>query len=346
MEYDLEMVMPVSSKYRWRLEDFKKYGAVNLGERKVIVSLILSGEKINGLEEGWPKNISVRAIHNEEKEYASNVYKYFMEMIPESRWIMKLDDDSCTDVDGLLTNLDNYYDSDEKFYLATSAIRFVYGSEYELASLYLKFFGDIFLSFQHELECSILSHAGLRHIKNNERAMAFLEERCSLSGGATDVALAFAASLSKLWPIDLPFCSHSPLINKFSSFGGNLNHIHLVSRKPEGDNFCDWERCGEVQYEALTRSIDGIMSEAEKSLAGKRFIMETDEELRLYDFRPNRTLRIKFDDKNYVWLEYNDSIAIFSDPTELAMSLKIDSSGNLVGKDTRDRDLVLKPLNF
>ena len=120
----------------------------------------------------------------------------------------------------------------------------------------------------------------------------------------------------------------------------------MVSRNPEGDNFSEWERCGEIQYEALTRAIDGTMSEVEKHLAGKRFIMETDEELRLYEFKPNRTLKIKFDEKNYIWLEYKDSIAIFSDPAELAMSLKIDPSGNLVGKDTRDRDLVLKPLNF
>lgn len=348
IKYDLEMVIPVSSKYRNRLEDFKKYGVVNVRDAKVLLTLICSGEEIEGLDKGWPEDISIREIKNECREYAANTYRYFLEIVPESRWIMKIDDDSCTDVNGLLENLDRFYDSEENFYLAASISRYENcagcGPENQHRSLYHQTLGSVFTKLQHEMECCVLSHSAIKRILSCKNSVDFLHERCSLQGGATDVALAFASSLCKLYPIDLPFASHLPAIDQFSLFGGHLNHIHLVSRDRAGDNFNEFDRCGPVQYEALVQKVEGVFSENEKHLIGKKFIMETEHELRLLEFRDDRTARIKFDHRTHVWVESEGRIHLFCDPREIQLSLRIETSGVLSGIDNEGRELMFQPV--
>lgn len=346
MEYDLEMVVPVSSKYRDRLEDFKRYGVVNVKDRRVLVSLLTSGEKIYGLEDGWPDGVDPKTVFNEGDDYVANVYGYFLGAIPRSRWIMKLDDDSCTDVDGLLENLDKFYDSEERFYLGSSLTRFIGGREGVMGDFYETFFGKIFLKLQHEIECCVLSHVGLEHILSSDQSRKFLENRVGMKGGATDIALAFAAALSKLYPVDLPFSSHFPLLNEFSLFGGSLNHIHLVSRVRAGDNFNEWERCGAVQYEALTKRIENSYSDTERALFGKKFIMETERELRLMEFMENGLVRIKFDDRRYLWCESDGEIKLFCDPRDVYVSLKPGESGSLSGVDIEGRELNFQRVNL
>lgn len=348
MKYDLEIVIPVTSRYKERLEDFKKYGLINVAERKILVTLLMSAENIDGLEEGWGSGIVAKSIGLEGGDYVSNLYGYFLNREPESRWIMKLDDDSCTDIEGLLSNMDRLYSSDEKTYVATSLASFEHvaigGRENELAHLYEKTFGRFFAKYQHEIEMSAVSHVGLKHIQSCEASRNFLEERCRQTGGATDVALPYSSILAKMPPVNFPFSSHFPLINQFSIFGGHLNHIHLVSRAREGDNFPEHERCGELQYEALARAISGEMNDIEKSISGKKFVMESEHELRLYAFYPNRTARVKFDQETYIWLESQGKIHMFCESKDIRASLTPNDDGSLKGF-FYDQELILKPIS-
>lgn len=343
MKYDLEIVVPVSSKYEDRIEDFKKYGVFSSEKHKVLVTPIMSGEKIRGIEEGWRPGVVVKSAHYENQDFISNIYRYFLDREPESRWIMKLDDDSCTDVGGLLSNLDRFYSSDEKIYLATSLVRFVGGKEFELRKLYEKFLGRSFVHFSHELEMSIISSPGLRLIRSSSESSGFLEERCKMAGGATDIALAYAAILAKVHPTDLPFATHLPLLNELSLFGGYLNHIHMVSRSKSGENFHDNDRCGDLQYEALVRAVDGKMTEIERSIAGKMFLMDGEHELALYAFYEDRTARIKFDGNRYIWVEFEGAIHMFSDPRHIQISLFLQDDGCLKGK-IDEREVLLVPV--
>jgi hypothetical protein len=337
MEYDLEIVVPVSSKYIQRLEDFKKYGLINIGEKRVLVNLVLSAEKIDGIETGWPENVDAKSFTYKKNDYASNIYKHFLEMEPKARWIMKIDDDSCTDVSGLLKNIETYYDPKERCYLAASCSRFenvaVGGREFELRELYEEFFGPNFLMFQHEIECCVISGAGLRHIVSDERARKFLEKRIDLFGGATDVGLPFAALLAKMPPVDLPFATHFPSMEQFSLFGGRLNHIHMVSRQRSGDNFGEWERCGEIQFLALVMAIEGKFTETEKKIIGKKFLLETQNELRVYQVNENRTIKVKFDPRNYIWAEINGKIWSFCEPGAIHGVYSLEENGNLTGEE-------------
>lgn len=336
MNYDLEIVVPVSSKYTDRLDDFKKYGISNIKNKSVLLTMILSGEKIEGLEKGWIEGVDARTISYESRDYASNLYRNFLEKKCQSRWIMKIDDDSHTDISGLVDNLDFYYDSEEKFYLATSLLEMGHcgGSEHHHAKIYKEFFGDIYLKIKHELECCVISKAGFNSIFSNKKSINFIEKRCKMDGGATDVALAFAASMAKVWPVSLPFTSHLPEIENLSYFGGFLNHIHMVSRNPLGDNFQDWERCKRAQYEILTRSIDKTFTEKENKIVGKKMLMDTEHELFLYEFKENRTVRIKFDDRKYIWLEHEGIIKMFcnSNEEQAEVCLELQENGDLVGK--------------
>jgi hypothetical protein len=344
MKYDLEIVVPVTSKFKERVEDFKRYGILNTEKFKILLTPLMSGENIPGIEDGWGAGVFARAVFFESKDFVSNLYKYFLDREAESKWIMKLDDDSCTDIEDLISNLERFYSSDEKMYLATSLSRFVGGKEFELRGLYEKFFGKSFIHFHHEIEMAIISHSGLKCIQSNKESVDFLKERCELTGGATDLALAYAATLAKMPPITCPFSTHFPLINQMTVFGGHLNHIHLVSRVRQGDNFSENDRCGELQYEALARAIDGKMNEIERSICGKKFVMETDHELRLYEFYPDRTARIKFDCMKYIWLENEGKIHMFCDPRDIRVTLELQEDGSLKGEIDEGQEILLRPL--
>jgi hypothetical protein len=353
MKYDLEIVVPVSNNKR--TDDFKKYGIINIKDRKVLVTTITSGSKIEDTG-GWPSGVDVRSAHYSDTNYVANVYRNFLELERngECRWIMKIDDDSSTDVDAIVEKLDMFYDHREKLYLASSMVKFgelcyegpiIHGPENELKELYLPVFGDVFLEFDHEIESCVMSQAGLSHIISDPKAKSFLEARCAHLGGVTDTALAFASIIAKLHPTRFPFSTHLPMINKFSVFGGKINHIHMIARIANGENFGENERCGEVQYLALTRAIDGVMTKVEEKISGRKFLLETETELKTYEFRKNRTLKIKFDEKNYIWVEFEGEICIFYDAREIYKKFTI-KDGNLIESrlEEEEEQIVLKPL--
>jgi hypothetical protein len=345
MKYDLEIVTPITSKYPKRLDDFKKHGIFNVAGRRVLLTPILSGEDIEELLEGWADGVEVKPARFKSEDYVSNVHKHFLEKEPEARWIMRVDDDSCTDVDGLIKNLDHFYDSEQKFYLGSSLSDIescaMHGPEVIHRNMYREFFGEMYLKIRHEIECCVVSSVGLKHILSHDKAKKFMKRRSEVVGGAIDVALSFASSLSKLWPIDLPFATYLPQINKFSTFGGYLNHIHMISRTSDGENF--HERCGETQFEALVKSIEGSKTEKELMIEGRKFVMESNEELRLFEFRKDRSARIKFDENTYAWAEVNDRICLFSNATEVFMWLEFED-GHLV-KRGESEDFVLRPIS-
>lgn len=353
MEYDIEIIVPLCVRLADRLEDFKKYGIFNTSGRKVLVTAILSNdEEIEGLNEGWHDGVDLRIRKNKCPDYVSNLYKFYADLKPEelkSRWIMRIDDDSCNDIGGLIENLDMFYDWEDKCYLGDLDCfsRVLHGNEKEVYPEYKHMLGDLeglSLLLKNEVECGIISYEGILHMLRNKKCMNLIRQRSELRGGYGDCVIALAAALCKFHPVQCPFISHLPLINEFSIFGGRLNHIHMVSRKKNGENFHDWERCGEVQYHALTKSIEGTMGEEEKKICGKRMIMETENELRLYEFKEDRTLKIKFDERKYIWVEHEGFIKAFHDPREVEISFKNEGS-SLMGEQRDGRKIELKPIN-
>lgn len=353
MEYDIEIIVPLCVKLADRIEDFKKYGIFNTSGRRVLVTAVLSDdEEIEGLEDGWREGVELRTRRNKCPDHVSNLYRFYADLRPEdlkSRWIMRIDDDSCNDIGGLMENLDMLYDWEDKCYLGdlndfSCAISSKEGEVYPEYRHMLGKMGGISRLLKNEVECGIISRAGILHMLKNKKCMNLIRQRSELRGGYTDCVVALAAAMCKLHPVQCPFISHLPKINEFSIFGGNLNHIHMVSRQQKGENFQDWERCGDVQYHALMKSIDGEMSDNEKRISGKRMLMETENELRTYEFHEDRTLKIKFDERKYIWVEHEGLIKIFCDPREVEMSFKNKDSG-LVGEHRDGRKIELTIIN-
>lgn len=337
MNFDMEILVPVCRKLSRRTEDFKKYGLINTKGVRVLVTAISSNEDIDGLAEGWPEGVSVRVKKYESFDYVSNMYRFYAEMKSEDmdfKWIMRVDDDSCTDLGGLYERLENFYDWKEKFYLGdlsdfSEALNGGEGQVFPDYSHLLGEFKSVAKWMKNEVECGIISRAGMEHILNNDKCMNLIAQRAELRGGYTDCTIAIAAAISKFHPTQCPFVSCFPKVNEFSLFGGHINHIHMVSRTDDGYNFRGGVRCGKVQYDALIKKIEGRMTDLENLISGKKFLMETDSELIVYNFKPDRTVEIKFNETIYIWTEYEGSIFVFSEPNIIYKSFLVSDSGNL-----------------
>lgn len=353
MKYDIEMVIPVCLKLKKRTEDFKKYGIINTSGKKVLVTLIASNdEEIEGLGEGWPEGVDVRVRKNKCPDHVSNLYRFYVDLTHEdlnSRWIMRLDDDSCNEVGGLIDDLDSMYDWEDKFYLGdlNNFECALHAGESHVFPEYKHLLGDLASlapSLKNETECGIVSHGAMKHVLSNKKSMALLRQRAELRGGFGDCVFALAAALAKLYPIQCPVISHLPRINDFSLFGGHLKHIHMVSRNREGENFGSNSRCAAAQYDAIVKSIDGGFTEKEKIFLEKRYLMENEREISVWEFKPNRTVKMKFDERNYVWNEFDGKIRVFDDAVDIRMSLAVDDSGCVVGENQDGDKFVFKAI--
>lgn len=302
-EYDIEIVVLACKKFYSRFCDFKKYGLLNIKNKKVKVNVLLSNsEDIKKAAEDWPDGVDVEVFKFHNSSYVQNMYRFFLNIDYEnlkSRWIMKLDDDSVTDISGLVDNLDHFYDCDDPYYLATSCIRFENcgGPEYYCLNNYLDVmeeYGKIVFFLQHEIECSILSRKAIKKILQNKRSLDLLKKRCEeIERGATDIALAFASAMAKVYPIDCPFLTHLPQIEQFSLIsGGFKNHIHLISRDQKGENFQSDSRMSSYFFEIIVKIAEGISHEIDKKIENTSVnIFMNDEEL-TYKFKKNNILKL------------------------------------------------------
>jgi hypothetical protein len=338
MAYDLEVVVPVCGRFSSRLDDYKKYGLVNIKNRKVLVNLIVSGEKLKGLEEGWNPNLSINLINNSDSDYVKNIYKFYLTIDPDkisSRWFIRLDDDSCTDVDGLVSNLDLFYCWEHPYYLGhlkdfNNALMGEEGQLYPEYKHLLEEYSSFASLLKNEVECAVLSRTALSNILKNEKAYRLLKFRAGLEGGYTDAVLAVSSAIAKVYPIDCPFITYLPLINEFSLIGGVKNHIHLVRRTSEGENFTDIVSTD--GYDLLTRIVDNEITDLEKSILGNRYMFETKRYIRTYEFAENHRVIGRFDQRELWWLDKNGFICVL-DGDQLAFKLQLQGD-DLVGENT------------
>lgn len=346
MEYDIEILMPVCRKYLHRVSDFKRYGLLNISDRRVLLSLVTSNEQIRDLEIGWPEGVDVRVINNSCPNHIANLYAFYANLSPErikAKWLMRLDDDSCTDIGGLMRNLDDFYDWEDKFYLGDLnefiwALRVGEDVPYEGYRKRLGAHERIVGHLKNEVECGIISKGGLLHMLRSESCMGLLKTRAELEGGHGDCAVAVAAALAKFYPIQCPFISKDPMVDEFSIFGDDKikNHIHLISRVECGDNF---EERNKNNFLIIAKSVDKDPTEKERSVGGKKFLAETNEFIKLYQFHENYSLKIKFEDHIFHWMEDEGGLICVIDRGEIMNRFKLQDNGGLA-----DGDFVLNPI--
>ena len=314
--FDLEVIVPICGKFLRRLDDFKRYGLVNQKGRRVRVNAVLSGEEVDGIAEGWRGDFEVKVVRNESKEYVANLYGFYLTLDParpESRWLVRLDDDSCTDIDGLVSNLDRFYGHEGPVYLGDlhplqNALNGYEGSVYlEYKSLLgeQEPFGHLLMT---EVECGVMNAPAVSKVLGNAPSRRLLEKRASLSGGYGDCVVALAAQIAGVHPINCPFITHQAFVRDFSLLGGVRNHVHMVARRPEGENF--WSRTSGEVFTLLTKAVEDSPTELEKSLVGRRILVEGDTSIKIFEFKKGYQARMKLDSRVLNWYESEGEVVI------------------------------------
>lgn len=348
MEYDIEIMVLVCSKFLDRFNDFKKHGLVNIKNRKILLNLITSNDLIEESEVGWHPNIDVKIKNYNNSNYVGNFYKFYLDYELEkinSRWLMRIDDDSCTDIDNLVSNLDMFYDSESIVYMGDLAkfcepFGCLEGQPFFNYKKYLDEYEKIALNIKNEIECGIVSMPALKKVLTNERSRRLLQKRSELEGGYTDCVFALSAALAKVYAFDCPFITHNPSVLDFSLLGGVYNHIHALRRNEgEGENFYSGPS---FSYKLLIKSIEKELTEKEQKISGSKYLLELESHLDVFNFNPNFSVHSKWDDNLWGWYEENDCILIVTND-EIKYKLILQQNGDLIG--TCDENFVLKKIN-
>lgn len=231
IKYDLEIVLPVcfDGKYKDRLNDFKKYGLYNINpDHKVLLTILYGTEELLAeYQEGWPKEIDIRWLSAPLNQVAAKVYHYYstLDTLDNVRWFMRIDDDSCTNVEFIMNFLNNQLDHMENYYLTTEMYD---GETFVEQNLLRELNLDRCLyTLMHEVEASIMSQAAVKKILNNPDSKKYINERAKIEAGYTDMCMAYAARLAKILPNESHIISQYPHILEL--FAGKVGHIHKLA---------------------------------------------------------------------------------------------------------------------
>jgi hypothetical protein len=238
--YDLIVITFTSctGHFAQRLEAFARYGLVNFGNRRVKHIMLHSGAPIpKTLLRRWPCECQV--IQHEKNQVNVKICGFFAEhgpsLLDEARWIAKWDDDSVTDIDGLLENLDGEFNWNDPLYLIADQ---VCGIDDPMRQVLRTMGFDRWIRraahgkflISHEWEGSILSNQGLRRMVECKVAMQFLRLCMTIARDSFgDQSLALAARMAKVHPIDVPFMTKDDAWEDLTIFGGRHAHIHYLA---------------------------------------------------------------------------------------------------------------------
>lgn len=243
--YDIEIMCPISNNghYRRRFLDFKKYGLVNVGTKKVLVKLLIGTEDIAYAAKGWEENVDVEVVKSVYDWHACKISDYYSSFSEESvnraRWFAKFDDDSVTDVSALVDELDLEFDHEREYYVVTELCKEQHEPEVQVLNKigYGRWKRPGSRLLVHEWEGNVVSQAGMRRIVNTPDSVRFLNERKKIVSGPGDLGLALAARIAKIYPAETNFMTRHALAHDFTLFGGNYSHIHFVSHDVNPNRF-------------------------------------------------------------------------------------------------------------
>lgn len=232
--YDLEILVPAemgSPKIAARLSDFKELGLLNIAPHKIKVVLACSPNEANHrLETGWPEGVDVEIFKTPYFHVSQRIAHYYHSYIKAgtARWYMRIDEDSVTDINRLLYNMDRMFDH-KKIYHVVAELNYDVNASDEmlLNSLGFEWWRDTG-RLTHEYEVSITSNAAIKTIFEQELAKQYLSMRQELPEGPGDHSLTYCARMSKVYPIVGEFITRHAELNRLSIFGGHRNHIHEI----------------------------------------------------------------------------------------------------------------------
>jgi hypothetical protein len=269
--YDIEFILPACAKpqrFLDRLNAFKRYGLLNIGDYKVNVVILSGKQNIPNVLDNWPCDVEIVG-HPKNNHPAPKIYQYYADLEPghgeRARWFFKLDDDSITDVGNLVKQLDEDYDHTVPYYLVVDVCTDLWGPYTDILvrmNIKDKIFPETNhgkWTYIHEWEGCITSSKAMEMIANCELGKEYLAECAKIPGGWGDHAVAVAAVLAKVHPQDASFLTKDPAVEELSTFGGRHHHIHYIAPDKEDE----WARF--MNYYMFSRQrINDLKKEAEE----------------------------------------------------------------------------------
>ncbi len=250
--FDLEVLVPVHPEGRWleRLEMFRRFGLLNIGRARVRVVLLAGTFEV---EEGdWDGVEQVIVLNGESDHPARKIYASYHAMtlrdLGSARWFLRVDDDSVTDVGGLLSHLDGSCDWREPHHLIGHLCS-------EVNPAYEKMLRQVGAGHllcprgralaSHEWEVSLTSQPAMLRALSHPQARELLSQAADYEGGFGDRCLALCHRLAGLFPEPASFLSSFEHLDDFSLWGGGLFHIHYLSP----DKPSEWARFMDKLYQ-------------------------------------------------------------------------------------------------
>lgn len=236
--YDLEIIVPAETNSPLileRFEDFKKWGFQNIGNTKIRLILLASFDNDPScLIDGWPEGITAETIVTPYKHVSQRIYYYYSSLIKPNtaHWYMRVDEDSMTDIGGLMANINGLFDPDREYHINCDTSNNIESIEYNVLSNigYNWWFTHEETYPCHDYEVSITSNAAINRIFKNPDTYNYLNLRQEFAEGHGDHGLCYCARMSKIHNTEVEFMTREPFITKFSMFGGYLNHIHHIAK--------------------------------------------------------------------------------------------------------------------
>lgn len=233
-EYDMtfSVLVHCAGKYRSRADAFLKGGLVNRKDHRVHVIFIGSandGSCAAGLSQECPSNVAFTFLEMNSCCPVPKInghYIWLLEQELDSRWYVRVDDDSITDVDAMLKFLDGTF--------GRGAVQMMTSpTERELGEPIFQQYVDAnnipVRSVIHEYESSATSHAAMMELRKNDIAMHFIRDTAAKFAAPGDRTLSIALQICRI-PLAINANSTKDCrLDSFSLMGGEFHHIHYIN---------------------------------------------------------------------------------------------------------------------
>jgi|LakMenEpi03Aug12_release.lakeMendotaPanAssembly.Ray.scaffolds.fasta_scaffold157487_2 hypothetical protein len=227
MNYDLEIILPVcaKNKYLERFKNFHKLGLINHQNYKILLNFLVGTEE-------FPKeyffkfsnNIEPKIIKSKYDHPASKVYDFYCNYtdFDKSKWIMRIDDDSITDIDIVMNSISDV-DYNKNYYFTAECVEGIIKTSLDVLKKH-KLFEKLKKRFHHEVEIALLSNQCFKFIVDKYRKI--LLDRSTIQSGYTDQLFCYLCKIEGIFPSHLEMLTSKFNVHAF--LNKKVGHIHYV----------------------------------------------------------------------------------------------------------------------
>ena len=233
--FDIEICLPVFQQAKWRarLEAFRRQGLLNTSGVRTRLVLLAGIQRDAGLGLGWPVD-DVCVLPASMDDAAGKIYSYYSNLsladIGRARWFLRVDDNSSTDVSGLVHSLDQSYLWREPHHLMARTSQSTHLSDPLPQWLQELGCGHVISKhFAHDREVSATSQSAMLRALADPRCREILRRASTLEGHRGDLGLAVCCRVAGISPAPTSFLEADPAWWDYGPFGGEKHHIHGVA---------------------------------------------------------------------------------------------------------------------